>query len=247
MNLIRKIFGIVVLVIFSLLITKTNVYAVECGQVLLNSFAGGFTFSAQNCNGSTTYTLNVKDPHGNIVYTTTLLSDGSGNICNASLSAPAICPTPYNITLSSMTAGTYKVILTNPAGTTVYSGTFTSTCIGDCNPNLNSGITCTPTGGGTGISTAIGCIPIANATGDNGQNLLIGFILKWAIGIGGGIAFLLILAAGFQIMTSRGDPNQLKAGQELMTSAIAGLLLLVFSIIILRIIGFDILQIKIFQ
>lgn len=93
--------------------------------------------------------------------------------------------------------------------------------------------------GGNGINTAIGCIPIENS------NALIGWILRWAIGIGGGIAFLLIIVAGFQIMTSRGDPNRLKAGQELMTSAIAGLLLLIFSVVILRIIGFDILNITI--
>jgi hypothetical protein len=90
---------------------------------------------------------------------------------------------------------------------------------------------------GSGINTAIGCIPITD------QNALIGFFLKWALGIGGGIAFLLILVAGFQIMTSRGDPNRLKAGQELMTSAIAGILLLIFSLVILRIIGVDLLKI----
>lgn len=94
---------------------------------------------------------------------------------------------------------------------------------------------------GTSINTAIGCIPFGD------QNLLIGFFLKWGIGIGGGIAFLLIIVAGFQIMTSRGDPNRLKAGQELMTSAIAGLLLLIFSLAILQIIGFDILKIDAFK
>ena len=91
------------------------------------------------------------------------------------------------------------------------------------------------TDSGKGIDTAIGCIPIENS------DALIGFILKWAIGVGGGIAFLLIVLAGFQIMTSSGNPDKLKAGQELMTSAIAGLMLLIFSVFILRIIGVDIL------
>ncbi len=86
------------------------------------------------------------------------------------------------------------------------------------------------------LYTAIGCIPIQNS------NELIGFILRWAIGIGGGIAFLLIILAGFQIMTSAGNPDRLKAGQELMTSAIAGLMLLIFSVFILKIIGVDILE-----
>lgn len=87
-----------------------------------------------------------------------------------------------------------------------------------------------------GINTAIGCIPITD------QNALVGFILRWAIGVGGGIAFILILVAGFQIMTSRGDPKRLQAGQELLTSAIGGLILLIFSVFILKFIGIDILQ-----
>lgn len=89
--------------------------------------------------------------------------------------------------------------------------------------------------GGTGINTAIGCIPVSNI------NDLIAFILRWAIGIGGGIAFLLIAFAGFQIASSSGNPERLQAGRELLTSAIAGLIMLVFSVFILRIIGIDIL------
>lgn len=86
------------------------------------------------------------------------------------------------------------------------------------------------------INTAIGCIPFGN------MNEFTGFILRWAIGVGGGIAFLLIIYAGFMIMSSSGNPERLKAGQELMTSAIAGLIMLIFSVFILRVIGVDILQ-----
>lgn len=121
---------------------------------------------------------------------------------------------------------------TQNGGTNNQTGTTTTQSAG------TGAITCD---GGNGVDTAIGCIPI------NNQNALIGFFLRWGIGIGGGIAFLLIIVAGFQIITSRGDPNRLKAGQELMTSAIAGLLLLIFSIVILRIIGFDILNIAAFK
>ena len=96
-----------------------------------------------------------------------------------------------------------------------------------------------PTGGcksDSEINTAIGCIPFGN------QNALISWILRWGFGIGGGIAFILIVIASFQIMTSSGDPNRLKAGQELLTSAIAGLIMLIFSIFILKVIGVDILR-----
>jgi hypothetical protein len=90
----------------------------------------------------------------------------------------------------------------------------------------------------TEIDTAIGCIP---ALTNDGGTALMGFILKWAVGVGGGIAFLLILYAGFMIMTAAGNPERLKAGQELMTSAISGLVLLIFSIFVLKFIGLDIL------
>lgn len=88
----------------------------------------------------------------------------------------------------------------------------------------------------TGIQTAIGCIHVLES-----QESFIADILKWAIGIGGGIAFLLIIYAGFMIMTASGVPERIKAGQELMTSAIAGIILLIFSIFILKLIGIDIL------
>ena len=109
----------------------------------------------------------------------------------------------------------------------------------------SSPVLCTPTGGTTdsGVSTAIGCVPIL---GSNGQTDFLSFVLKWAVGVGGGIAFLLILYGGFMVMTSAGNPERLKAGQELLTSAISGLILLIFSVFILRFIGIDILGLNAF-
>ncbi|MEK7472484.1 MAG: hypothetical protein AAB625_00415 [Patescibacteria group bacterium] len=86
-----------------------------------------------------------------------------------------------------------------------------------------------------GIDTAIGCIPVSDT------NQFMGWILGWAVGVGGGIAFLLIVYASFMIMTSQGVPDRLKAGQELLTSAISGLIMLIFSVFILKFIGIDIL------
>lgn len=100
-------------------------------------------------------------------------------------------------------------------------------------------LTCTPQGGpaDSGIETAIGCIGVLGS-----QEQFLGAILKWAVGVGGGVAFLLIVYAGFMIMTAAGNPERLKAGQELLTSAISGLILLIFSIFILNFIGVDILR-----
>jgi hypothetical protein len=86
------------------------------------------------------------------------------------------------------------------------------------------------------LATAIGCLNIVGS-----QEALLGSLLKWGVGVGGGIAFLLILYAGFMIMSSSGDPERLKAGQELLTSAISGLVLLIFSVFVLNFIGVDIL------
>lgn len=89
--------------------------------------------------------------------------------------------------------------------------------------------------GGDSIESAIGCIPVGDT------NSFMGWMLGWAIGVGGGIAFLLIVYASILIMTSQGMPDRLKAGQELLTSAISGLIMLIFSVFVLKFIGIDIL------
>ena len=113
-----------------------------------------------------------------------------------------------------------------------YTCDFTGHCIGG-DPTPNSNLWCEEN---KTLNTAIGCIPVLST-----KEEFLSFILKWAVGIGGGIAFLLIIYAGFMIMTSAGNPERLKAGQELLTSAISGLILLIFSVVILKIIGVDIL------
>lgn len=87
------------------------------------------------------------------------------------------------------------------------------------------------------INTAIGCIPI------NDVNALTRFFLGWALGIAGGIALLMIGFAGYRIATSQGDPRRLQGGQELLMSAIGGLLMVVLSVYLLRFIGVDLLGI----
>jgi hypothetical protein len=84
------------------------------------------------------------------------------------------------------------------------------------------------------VATGIGCIPVAD-------NLAFGtFFAGWGVGVGGGIAFVMMVYAGFMIMTAAGDPKKLTAGKELLTAAIAGLLFLVLGVFILRVIGVDI-------
>jgi hypothetical protein len=92
-----------------------------------------------------------------------------------------------------------------------------------------------------GAWTAFGCIETGAGSSFFAKLLTIG------IGIAGGIAFLMILFGGFQILISAGNPEQMNTGKEIISSAIAGLLLIVFSVFLLRLIGYDILRIPGFQ
>lgn len=89
-----------------------------------------------------------------------------------------------------------------------------------------------------GSWSAVGCIGSGGTPNDFVQK-----IIEIGVGLGGGIAFLLILFAGFQRITSAGNPEKLHEAKELMTAAISGLLLIIFSIFLLKLIGVDILHI----
>jgi hypothetical protein len=106
-------------------------------------------------------------------------------------------------------------------------------CMGDPQDPLNPGK--------GGSWTALGCIEAAN------PSTFIQQLMSFGVGIAGGIAFLLIIVGGFQMMTASGNPEQLNAGKELIGSAITGLLLIVFSIFVLRVIGVDILALPDFE
>ena len=77
---------------------------------------------------------------------------------------------------------------------------------------------------GTGINTAIGCLSVL----DN-QNAFLADILKWAVGIGGGIAFLLIVYAGFMIMTAGGNSEKVKKGRDVVLYAVIGFAVILFA------------------
>jgi hypothetical protein len=89
---------------------------------------------------------------------------------------------------------------------------------------------------GSGVPTALGCIPT------NTQDFVVGF-LRFALGIGGGIAFLLMLYGVLVIITSGGSPERVAGGQQTITAALGGLLFIIFSVVILNLVGFQILQI----
>jgi len=90
--------------------------------------------------------------------------------------------------------------------------------------------------GRAGVWTAIGCVkkdPVEIV-----QNLI-----KIGLGMGGGVALLMILASGFVFSTSQGDPKKTGDAKEMLVAAITGLLFIIFSVTILEFIGYSVFRI----
>jgi hypothetical protein len=88
-----------------------------------------------------------------------------------------------------------------------------------------------------GFYTALGCIPL------DIQSFISTYVLSMGIGLAGGIAFLCIIYSAFRMQTSMGNAEAIKKAQENMTACITGLIIVIFSVLILKIIGVDILRI----
>lgn len=91
---------------------------------------------------------------------------------------------------------------------------------------------------GSIVNTGLGPI-----NGDPAQ--LVNDVLRIAIGAAGGVAFLLIIYGGFKLAFSSGDPKAIQDAREVITSAIVGLVIVVMSVFLLRLIGIDILGLPI--
>ncbi len=89
----------------------------------------------------------------------------------------------------------------------------------------------------TGVWTALGCVEYT--FGKFIQDVVFGFGLRFAMAI----TFFCIIYGALQLQLSRGDAARIKKAQELITSCISGLMLIIFSIFILRVIGVDLLRI----
>ena len=88
-----------------------------------------------------------------------------------------------------------------------------------------------------GTWTAIGCV-----YGDIGR-----FISQTLLGFGVGLAGIVSLAcliyASIIMQTSRGNPDKITKARDMIQSCLIGLVLVIFSVFILRVIGVDILRI----
>jgi hypothetical protein len=62
------------------------------------------------------------------------------------------------------------------------------------------------------------------------------------LSVSGGIALLLIIRAGYWLMTSGGQPEKINNARDQLIAAIVGLIFLIFSLVMLQVIGVEILK-----
>lgn len=99
-----------------------------------------------------------------------------------------------------------------------------------------SSANCAETKNVNGVWTALGCIKT------NPQSFVQTFVNGWLIGVAGGLVFIILLYVAFLYMTSRGNPEKLKKAREYLNSALMGLALIIFSVLILQLFGVHILK-----
>ncbi len=102
-------------------------------------------------------------------------------------------------------------------------------------PEYSSCVSC------EGVWTGMGCMKA------DLQDFITDTLLKIGVSLAGLIALFCIIYSAVQLQTSAGNPEKVKKAQELLTSCIMGLMLIIFSVFILRLIGVNILRIPFFS
>lgn len=185
----------------------------------------GMKISGDCCDAGSTY-----DPTGALVNKPCIKPDGSegnylcraGEVCSVTLGRKCVVGAANNPDLSTGGSKSPCMALKDSELTNCLS------CLNDVkHGGANKG----------GYAyTALGCLPVTPGP-------LAGTILKIGIMLGGSAAVLFIIYGGATLMFSAGDPQKVQQGREVIISAVSGLMLILFSLVILRVIGVDILGI----
>lgn len=91
-------------------------------------------------------------------------------------------------------------------------------------------------GGCKAVNTAIGKIEVSPVA-------FIRRVFAVILSLAGGIALMLIIYSGYKLMTSQGNAETIQGARETLTSAIVGLLFIIFSLVIFEVVTGDILKI----
>jgi hypothetical protein len=78
---------------------------------------------------------------------------------------------------------------------------------------------CTPAAGGIATISNLSCL-FAN-------------VVKYALGFAGIVLFVMLLVGGFKFITSGGDPKAVEGAKKTLTYAVAGLIIILISFLIL--------------
>lgn len=105
----------------------------------------------------------------------------------------------------------------------------TSTKKSDCEACFNNS---------NGIWTALGCIPFDN----QGVSIVQAFV-RIGLSIAGGVLLVLVMISAFMFTTSQGNAQRTGEAKEILTSAVIGMIFIIFSVTILQFIGVTILRI----
>ena len=97
-------------------------------------------------------------------------------------------------------------------------------------------INCLGPNGDGGIWTAVGCIKSEPTS-------LVQALIRLGLGAAGGVALLSLLAGGFMLSVSEGDPKRVGQAKEMIVASLSGLLFIIFSVTLLQFVGWNILKI----
>jgi hypothetical protein len=195
---------------------------------------------------STNYTITTTIPG----LETFPLKPCSGSPCTVTITIPADTPTGNHIITitkeNTQISGSAELEITSATVSTpptpAVSGPDMSPTLIPPHPPCNEPtITAGKFTGCKSIFTGLGVAISTNPT------LFIRDIFGILLSISGGILLLLIIYSGYQLMTSQGNPERIQAARERITSAIVGFLFLIFSLVLLEVIGVDILRIPGFE
>jgi len=191
-------------------------------------------------------TVKVQAPSKTSNKTTLCLSEGDK--CDFNITGIQIEPQPVTL----ITPIGSPLITTNDAGVPDSPPSFTLPTsvppLSPCSQWANLQGTPIPVQEAENIKD-IKCIAVGTAIGDISTNPqgFVRSIFSIVLGLAGGIALILIILSGYRMMASSGNPEALTASHEQLFSAIIGLLFIIFSFVILQVIGVDILKIPGFQ
>jgi len=93
------------------------------------------------------------------------------------------------------------------------------------------------------------CLSIFSALGDIPTDPfdLVPRIIEIILGLAGAIVIILIIRSGYKLMFSQGNPEKVQEAKDELTSAIVGLLFIIFSFVLLQFITNDILNLEILK